>query len=132
MMVDNLTSDNLIIYAMKEYRNPSCLISEFKHDMKHFNYLKRLFFKYVNYDEIRERLIINHLVVIYNLFGNVASTRMLFFKIDKKYYSVLKTYLVFLNYMPEIVRGINGKDILSSDIPIDLKMVNILRKIKCQ
>ncbi len=130
MSFDDLNDENLLIYAAKFYDKPNVLMSEFKDDMKRFNYLKRLFFKYQKYGEIRERLILNHLVVIYNVFGVEASTRILFFKINEKYYSALKTYLVFLSFMPEKIHGINGKTILSSDITIDAKIAEVLRGLK--
>lgn len=129
-MFENLTSDNILMYAMKAYEKPNCILSEFKNDMKRFNYLKRLFLRYRKHGDLKERLIINHLVVIYNLFGIEMSTRILFYKMNKEDYSTLKTYLLFLNFMPEIIRGIKGKDILSSDIPVDMKVAEALRGIK--
>jgi hypothetical protein len=66
---------------------------------------------------------------MYNVFGQEAGTRLLFFKIDEQDYSALKTFLVYLKRMPEKVRGINGKDIISSDIPIDVKLANMLRSL---
>lgn len=130
MSFDDLTSENVMLYAIKAYDRPDCIMSEFKEDMKKFNYLKRLFHRYRKFGEIRERLIINHLVVIYNVFGVDVSTRLLFYKLSKEDYSALKTYLLFLNYMPETVRGIKGQDIHSSDIPVDMKVADVLRKIK--
>jgi hypothetical protein len=130
MVFDNLNSDNIMLYAMKAYDNPNCIISEFKEDMKRFNYLKRLFYRYRKDGEVKERLIINHLIVLSNVFGVEASTRLLFFKMSKEDYSSLKTYLLFLSHMPDSIKGIRGYDILSSDIPLDLKIVDVLRKIK--
>lgn len=129
-MFENLTSDNILMYAMKAYEKPNCILSEFKNDMKRFNYLKRLFLRYRKHGDLKERLIINHLVVIYNLFGVETSTRILFYKMSKEDYSTLKTYLLFLNFMPEIIRGIKGKDILSSDISVDMKVADALRGIR--
>lgn len=129
-MFENLTGDNLLMYAMKAFDKPNCILSEFTEDMKRFNYLKRLFQRYRNDGEVRERLIINHLIVIYNVFGVEASTRMLFYKINIEDHPALKTYLLFLNYMPEIVRGINGRDIHSYDITVDMKVAQVLRTLK--
>jgi hypothetical protein len=70
------------------------------------------------------------LIVIYNVFGVEAATRMLFFRISSEDYSTLKTFLLFLNYMPNIVHGIKGADIISSDIDVDLHVADLLRKIK--
>jgi hypothetical protein len=130
MSFDNLTSENILLYAMKIYDRPNCIMSEFKDDLKRFNYLKRLFKRYRKFDELRERLVLNHLVVLYNVFGAEASTRLLFFKMSKDDYSALKTYLLFLSCMPEVVKGIKGTDILSSDISVDMKIAEALRNIK--
>ena len=130
MSFDDLNNDNIMIYAMKVYDKPNCIMSEFKEDMKRFNYLKRLFRRYAKVGEMRERLILNHLVVLYNVFGVEVATRMLFYKMSKDDYSALKTYLIFLNYMPAVVHGIKGQDIISSEIPVDMKIAEVLREIK--
>ena len=130
MSFDDLTSENFLLYAVKAYDKPNCIMSEFKEDMKRFNYLKRLFRRYRKMDDLRERLVINHLVVVYNVFGVDVATRMLFYKMSKDDYSALKTYLLFLNYMPTVVHGIKGQDIISSEIPVDMKIAEVLREIK--
>lgn len=130
MSFDNLTSENILLYAMKAYDRPNMLMSEFKEDMKRFNYLKRLLKRYRKDGEMRERLVINHLVVLYNVFGVEVATRMLFFKMSKEDFSALKTFLLFLNYMPNVVRGIKGQDIISSEISVDMNIAEILRQIK--
>lgn len=130
MDFDVLMNDNVMMYAIKAYDKPNMVMSEFKEDMKRFNYLKRLFRRYKKYDELREQLVLNHLIVLYNVFGPEVATRLLFFKISKEDYSTLKTYLIFLSCMPETVRGIKGNDIRSSDIEVDLKVADALRKIK--
>jgi 5'(3')-deoxyribonucleotidase len=130
MSFDDLTSENFLLYAVKAYDKPNCIMSEFKEDMKRFNYLKRLFRRYRKMDDLRERLVINHLVVVYNVFGVDVATRMLFYKMSKDDYSALKTYLIFLNYMPAVVHGIKGQNIISSEIPVDMKIAEVLREIK--
>ena len=115
---------------MKAYDRPDMIMSEFKEDMKRFNYLKRLFRRYRKVGELREQLVLNHLVVIYNVFGPEVATRLLFFKMAKEDYSALKTYLLFLNYMPNVVQGIKGQDIISSDIEVNLEIAEQLRRIK--
>ena len=130
MPFENLTVDNIMIFALKAYDKPNCIMSEFKEDLKRFNYLKKLFRRYRKFDEIKERLILNHLVVLNNVFGPEAATRLLFFKMSKDDYSVLKTYLIFLSCMPERVIGIRGHDILSSTIPVDMQIAQTLRTIK--
>jgi hypothetical protein len=130
MSFEDLNNDNFLIYAMKCYDRPNTIMSEFKEDMKRFNYLKRLFHKYRKNNELREQLVINHLVVLYNVFGPEASSRMLFFKMSKEDYPALKTYLLFLNIMPNVVKSIKGQDIKSSDIEVDLRIADVLRNIK--
>ena len=127
MSFDDLTNDNILLYAAKAYDKPNCIMSEFKEDMKRFNYLKRLFKRYRKVGELREQLVLNHLVVICNVFGPEVATRILFFKMSKDDYSALKTYLLFLSCMPERVKGIKGHDIISSEIPVDMTIANILR-----
>ena len=96
-----LTEDNFIMYAMKYYDNPNCRgLDEFKDDLKKFSYVKRLLKKHKPGDGIKERLLINHIIVIYNLFGPTAAARLLFFKIEKIHWSKLKAFLIFLNRMP--------------------------------
>ena len=130
MLFDNLTNDNVLMYAIKAYDKPNCIMSEFQEDMKRFNYLKRLFQRYRKYDELREQLVLNHLIVLYNVFGPEVATRLLFYKMSKEDYSALKTYLLFLSCMPEKVHGIKGCDINSSDISVDMNIADTLRKIK--
>ena len=130
MSFDDLNNDNIMMYAMKAYDKPDCIMSEFKDDMKRFNYLKRLFLRYRKIGELREQLVLNHLVVLYNVFGPEVTSRMLFFKMSKDDYPALKTYLLFLSIMPDRIRGIKGQDIISSDIPVDKRIADILREIK--
>lgn len=126
-----LTEENFTLYAIKHYDNPNCKgMAEFEDDLKRFRYLKRLFRKYTAGKGLKERLIVNHLVVIYNLFGADAATRMLFFKVEKKYWSQLKTFLVFLSYMPvgfEIQA--QGVTLQGFEIPLDEKVAETLKRI---
>lgn len=128
-MFDDLNDDNFLMYAVKAYNSPHCIISEFEGDLKRTKYLKRLFRRYKVTKTLKERLILNHLILLYNVFGAEPATRILFFRIDEQDYDVLKTFLIYLNYMPDKVRGINGKDITSSDILVDMNVADILRKI---
>ena len=130
MSFDDLTNENIMLYLVKAYDKPNCIMSEFHDDMKRFNYLKRLFQRYRKQGELREQLVLNHLVVLYNVFGPEVAARALFFKMAKDDYSALKTYLLFLSWMPERVKGIKGHDILSSEIPVDMKIAETLRQIK--
>ena len=103
-MVDfsTLTPENINMFAMKHYDNPSCVDEqEFLDDMKRFKYLKRLFRKYDTSKDLKMRLIINHIIVLANVFGIDAATTLLFFKIERNHWPILKAFLVFLQYMPE-------------------------------
>lgn len=124
--MQNLTEDNFLQYAMKHYDNAQCYsLDEFNDDLKRFLYLKKLFNRYKNELDLKETLILNHIIVIYNLFGEHA-TNMLFFKIDKECWDSLTTFLVFLNRMPEEVP--NHK-IKLSEIELDEYVINVLRNI---
>ena len=129
-MIFELTEDNFVIYAIKHYDNPNCRgMVEFNDDLKRFKYVKRLFRKHSAGKGLKERLIINHLIVIYNLFGPEAATKMLFFKIERKFWGQLKTFLVFLNHMPETVPITSELIVKSSDLPLDDAVVQSLRII---
>ena len=129
-MVFDLTEENFIMYAMKYYDNPYCKgMTEFMDDIKRFKYIKRLLGKYHGGKGLKERLILNHIIVLNNLFGVEAATKMLFFKTEEKFWPQLKTFLVFLNYMPEKVILSTTRVINDTDIEVDLKVANILRKV---
>jgi hypothetical protein len=100
MIFSELNADNYILFAMKHYENPhSCTREDFDEDMKRFKYLKRLFKRYLREDKLRTHLIINHLIILYNVFGE-AATPLLFFKLEREYWCILKTFLLFLNKYP--------------------------------
>lgn len=128
-MFDDLNEDNFMIYAMKAYNSPHCIVSEFESDIKRTKYLKRLFRRYKVTKSLKERLILNHIILLNNVFGLEATARILFYKIDERDYDVLKTFLSYLNIMPDMIYGIRGKNISTSDIPIDTNIAEILRKI---
>jgi len=96
-----LTHETIDIFALRQYDNRGASKEEFEDDLKRFKYLKRLFRKYDTSKEFKSRLIINHIIVLANVFGIDAATTLLFFKIDKQHWSILKTILIFLDYMPE-------------------------------
>lgn len=128
MPFEKLDESTFLLYAAKHYDNPQCLdTEEFYDDLKRFKYLKRLFGKYEEAGELRERLIINHLIVLYNVFG-IHATKMLFLKLEP-YYSYLKPFLVLLNYMPDKIILSDSRIIFSSDIPMDQNIIEVLRKI---
>jgi len=128
-MIENLNDDNFIIYAMKAYDRPNCIMSEFEEDLSRIKYVKRLIKRYKTTGELKERLILNHIIVLSNVFGIEPSARMLFFKIDKEDYDILKTFLLFLNYMPRHMNGINGNHYNSADIGVDVFVGSRLRNL---
>lgn len=129
-LFDNLTNENFMMYAIRNYSNPSCAgVTDFNDDLKRLRYIKRLLGKYRQTGEIKERLVINHLVVFYNVFGVEAATRMLFFKIKEDLWPELKTFLVYLNYMPQVVIVGQGLKMPESEIPLDQVLVDMLRKL---
>ena len=101
MNFSELTTGNYMMFALLHYDNPHCKdITEFFEDIKRLHYIRRLFKRYYDDNVLKERLIINHLVTFYNVFENKAATRILFYKVEKEYHPVLKTFLVFLNRIP--------------------------------
>ena len=124
----NLTDDNILLYAIKSYENPVCVMSEFEVDYRRVKYIKRLIRTFKSTGELKERNILNHIIIFYNVFGVEAATRILFFKIDKKDQNVLKSFLVFLNYMPKMVRGIRGINIRAEEIGQDESVLHLLRR----
>ena len=104
-------------------------MSEFESDIKRTKYLKRLFRRYKITKSLKERLILNHIILLNNVFGTEATARILFYKIDERDYDLLKTFLMYLNMLPDGVYGINGKNIPLIDIPIETNVAEILSKI---
>lgn len=104
-------------------------MSEFESDIKRTKYLKRLFRRYKITKSLKERLILNHIILLNNVFGTEATARILFYKIDERDYDLLKTFLMYLNMLPDGVYGINGKNIPLIDIPIEPNVAEILSKI---
>tara|TARA_R110000822_G_scaffold41509_4_gene112968 strand:- start:732 stop:1100 length:369 start_codon:yes stop_codon:yes gene_type:complete len=99
---NTLTEENLLLYAAKHYYNPRCTdIEEFYEDLKRFKYIKRLLNRYEETDQLSERLILNHLIIIFNTFGIEASLRILELKIDPDQWHILKPFLIFLNYITQ-------------------------------
>lgn len=128
-MFDDLNDDNFIMYAMKAYNSPHCIVSEFEGDIKRTKYLKRLFRRYKVTKSLKERLILNHIILLNNVFGTEATSRILFYKIDERDYDILKTFLTYLNLMPDAIYGINGKNIYSRDIEFNEEVAKVLINI---
>ncbi len=130
-MFDDLNEGTFLMYSMKEYNNIQCVdIEEYYDDLKKIKYIKRLFNIYKNDGQLKERLILNHLITWYNVFSIQAGTRILFYKIEEHFWPMLKTFLIFLDRMPDKIESIRGKTILSTDIKLDDGIVTRLRTIK--
>jgi len=122
-----LNEDNFLIYAIKNYHSPGSLgMKDLEDDLKRFKYVKRLLSRYKKTGEVSERLVLNHLVVIYNVFGD-AATDMLFYKLDPEYWSDLKTYLVYLHRMP--LETVVSPGIRETDIHLNQELIQVLRKL---
>ena len=101
MLFTELNEDNFRLFAIKNYENPQAVTeADFDKDLNHFKYIKRLLKRYKNTGELKSHLILNHFIVLYNIFGE-AATPMLFFKIDEDLWSVMKTFVLFLNKLPD-------------------------------
>jgi len=128
MITEPLNEKNYIRYAMKNYDNPSGGVEEFEEDMARIVYLKRLFRKYHNTGVLRDRLVLNHIITFYNVFGVEVATRLLFFRIESELHYILRTFLVFLNYLPDGNPSFNvGVDVLR--VNLDKRVIDLLRKI---
>lgn len=124
--MEKLNENNFVVYCMHNYDNPQChSIEEFDEDLKRFLYLKKLLSRYKKNGDLKERLILNHLVVLYNVFGD-ATLNMLFYKIDKECWDSLITFLVYLERMPEEIPNYSIK---LSDIALDETIISCLRKL---
>ena len=121
MRFDKLTKDNVLMFAIQNYDNPQAEgEKEFYDDMKRFKYLKRLFKKFSKTGILKERLIMNHIIVLANVFGPDAAKVLLFYKVGQEYWSTLKTFLIFLKYMDTSEMR---------QVLIDMKLMEVLRKI---
>ena len=130
MIFDDLNEKNFLLYAMKEYNNPQCTdVEEFNDDLKKIKYIKRLLNQYVSEGVLKERLLLNHIIIFYNVFPPAAATRILFFKIEEKFWSILKPFLFYLKLMPEDkIESIMGKEIRTNEILMDQGVIDSLRK----
>jgi hypothetical protein len=123
MFFTELNEENFLLFAIKNYENPQAVTKEdFDRDLNHFKYVKRLLKRYKNSGELKVPLLINHFIILYNIFGE-AATPMLFFKIEKELWSIIKTFMLFLNRIPEYPKC------YIHDIPVDLDCLKELQKI---
>ena len=123
MIFTELTEDNFLLFAIKNYENPQAVTKEdFDKDLNHFKYIKRLLKRYKNTGQLKTHFLINHFIVLYNIFGD-ATTPMLFYKIEKELWDVMKTFIIFLNKMPDYPKS------HIHDIPVDLDCLAELHKV---
>jgi hypothetical protein len=123
MIFNELNEDNFLLFAIKNYENPQAITKEdFDKDLNHFKYIKRLLKRYKNTGELKTHLLLNHFIILYNIFGE-ATTPMLFFKIEKNLWSCLKSFVIFMNKLPEYPKS------NLHDIQVDLNCLTELYKI---
>jgi hypothetical protein len=123
MIFNELNEDNFFLFAIKNYQNPQAVTKEdFEKDLNHFKYIKRLLKRYKKSGELKTHLLINHFIVLYNIFGE-ATTPMLFFKLEREHWSQVKTFILFLNRFPEFPKT------HIHDIPVDLECLKELQQI---
>ena len=123
MLFNELNEDNFLLFAIKHYENPQAVTKEdFEKDLNHFKYIKRLLKRYKREGELKTHLLLNHFIILYNIFGE-ATTPMLFFKIDKSLWPSLKTFVIFLNRLPQYPKS------QIHDIPVDIKCLSELQKL---
>ena len=105
MLFDHLNEDNFLLFAIKYYENPQAVTKkDFERDLNHFKYIKRLLKRYKNTGELKTHLLLNHFIILYNIFGE-ATTPMLFFKIERELWPIMKSFIIFLNKLPEYPRS---------------------------
>ena len=120
-LFNELNEETFMLYAIKNYYNPKCIdVEEFYEDLNRFKYVKRLVNRYLDGGKLSERLILNHLIVIFNAFDIEASLKLLEYKLDDRHWSVIKPFLVFLRHI---------KNDQNTGISMDEKVVEALRKI---
>jgi|TARA_B100000131_G_scaffold83788_1_gene80750 hypothetical protein len=118
-----LNDDNYMMFAIKHYNNPQAVTQEdFQEDLKKFKYIKRLLKRYQKTGELKTHLLLNHFICLYNVFDD-AATPLLFYKIDKELWAVLKTFLLFLHRVPEFPKT------KIHDIEVDIKCLGLLNKV---
>ena len=123
MRFDELNEKNYLMFAIKHYNNPqSVTVDDFMEDMKKFKYLKRLLKRYLKTGVLRVNLFLNHLIILFNVFGE-GTIPLLMYKLGDEYYSIIKTFLVYINRIPDVSTGIFGNINIDNDV---LDLLNAL------
>lgn len=128
---DRIDDNTFLLYCAKHYNNPQCQSTEeFYEDLKRIKYIKKLFTRYEITGELKERLILNHIIILNNIFGPVPTSKILLFKISN-YQSLIKPFLVFLNILPDKLYnvGVTGETLNTDEIPMDSTIIEVLRTI---
>ena len=126
----DLNMKNIQSFSENSYKNPQCVSAEdFNEDMNRIKYVKRLLNKYKKGEELKIRLILNHIICFYNVFDKYSATRIWFFKVEREYWNILKTFLEYLSLMPLVVHGIDGENIISENLEIDEKVLKDLESL---
>jgi len=130
-MHEKLSDDNFLIYCARYYDNPQChSTEEFIEDLKRIKYIKKLITRYVDSGELKDRLILNHLIILYNVFGAEHMTRILYLKMRGQF-KYIKPFLILLGVLPEKIYNIKEEAVINTDIiPMDDVIVQSLRKVK--
>ena len=125
---DVLSENTFMVYAMKHYTNPQCEgIEEFEEDINRIKYIKRLLSRFDKKGILKERLLLNHIIIMGNVFGPTPTSRILFYKIENHLHSYLKSFLLFLEYLPEMAFEIPEVEL--DKIPVDIRIVKKLREV---
>ena len=128
-MFDDLTEKNFLLYAAKFYDDPNCVdVLEFQQDLDRIKYIKRLLKRYQDSGELKERLVLNHLVILYNVFQHEALTRMLALKLND-YLHLLKPFLQYLGYWPRTIDGVDGTSVDCLGVPTDIHILEVLGQL---
>ena len=123
MIFNELNEDNFLLFAIKHYENPQAVTKDdFNKDLNHFKYIKRLLKRYKNTGQLKTHLLLNHFIILYNIFGE-ATTPMLFFKIERELWSSMKSFIMFLGRFPEYPHS------EIHDIQVDMNCLSELYKI---
>lgn len=127
---DPLNNETYLLYCAQHYDNVNChTTDEFFEDLKHVKYVKKLLTRYDKTKDLKERLILNHIIILMNVFGPYVTCKLLFFKVDK-YIKYLKPFLVYLEILPDKIYNVGNAEVIwTDDYPMDQEIINILRKL---
>jgi hypothetical protein len=129
-MIVDLTDENWLLYAAKAYDKPFAIQAEFEEDLNRVLYIKRLLSKYHSSGILKERLLLNHLIIFFNVFGIESASRLLWLKLEEKDWLVIKPFLLFLNVLPKQIQSVRGVTVDTDLIGLDQRAIDTLRAMK--